>query len=647
MNVQQAVQPKLSANGFGRRRGDREVGTRLENKLQSGKSNPSRSTNTGTMTGSKFGGYVSPSHDRMEYVTTCLIGHHVEVQVKDGSIYTGIFHTRNSEKDFGVILKMARMKKDGSLRGQKATTESVSKAPSETFIIPAKELVQVSAKGVSVTSDESLHEVQHEKQQEILLDSSISQSRHVEVGRELAPWVPDEDAPQCPELENIFDGPWNRGWDQFETNEQLFGVRSTFDEELYTTKLERGPKMEALEKKASRIAREIEGEDTQDLHSAEERGISFPEDIEVDEEARFSAVYRGKGVDDSGYEGHGDTLLDLHNNETFGGSDSFITGSTDLTIGGSGNGAQMSSCSSSKDQAQFSQSSTGLDLCRSSSNDHAKQLASEQPFKNFPISDGENRNQENAFGEQLGGNNNAHELTEKMTLAEDAQLTKAEDSQPQLDVKKEVTDIGGLSRSVTYASSSGVQANDQEKTNFPGEQPEVVRSGKVHGETQSLISRGQSGTSTSSSSDSVGGAPAISGLGLSPSSSVGSLSSEKSTLNPHAKEFKLNPHAKSFIPSQMPVRPQSPVSDGSLYFPPNVSAVPHMPGMPMGVGIGHSFHGHQPVMYNPQVAPMQSPPSYFPANGPQYGPQMLLGHHRQVLYMQGYQPEMPYKGRDF
>lgn len=44
-----------------------------------------------------------------------------------------------------------------------------------------------------------------------------------------------------------------------------------------------------------------------------------------------------------------------------------------------------------QDQAQFSQSSTGLDLCRSSSNDHAKQLASEQPFKNFPISDGENR----------------------------------------------------------------------------------------------------------------------------------------------------------------------------------------------------------------------------------------------------------------
>lgn len=45
---------------------------------------------------------------------------------------------------------------------------------------------------------------------EIMVDSVISQSCHVETGRELQRWVPDEDDPQCPELENIFDGPWNR-----------------------------------------------------------------------------------------------------------------------------------------------------------------------------------------------------------------------------------------------------------------------------------------------------------------------------------------------------------------------------------------------------------------------------------------------------
>lgn len=46
-------------------------------------------------------------------------------------------------------------------------------------------------------------------------------------------------------------------------------MKSTFDEELYTTKLERGPQMRQLEKEAIRIAREIQEEDTKDLHLAE------------------------------------------------------------------------------------------------------------------------------------------------------------------------------------------------------------------------------------------------------------------------------------------------------------------------------------------------------------------------------------------
>ena len=63
----------------------------------------------------------------------------------------------------------------------------------------------------------------------------------------------------------------------------LFGVKSTFDEELYTTKLERGPQMKDLEREAVRIAREIEGEETHDLHLAEVRLslMSFPASIFV------------------------------------------------------------------------------------------------------------------------------------------------------------------------------------------------------------------------------------------------------------------------------------------------------------------------------------------------------------------------------
>lgn len=63
---------------------------------------------------------------------------------------------------------------------------------------------------MSVTRDELSHEVQHEKQHDLMLDSSISQSRYVEMERELEPWIPDEDDPQCPEMDNIFDGTWNR-----------------------------------------------------------------------------------------------------------------------------------------------------------------------------------------------------------------------------------------------------------------------------------------------------------------------------------------------------------------------------------------------------------------------------------------------------
>lgn len=46
-------------------------------------------------------------------------------------------------------------------------------------------------------------------------------------------------------------------------------MESTFDEEIYTTKLVKGPQMKELEREALRIAKEIEAEDTRDLHLAE------------------------------------------------------------------------------------------------------------------------------------------------------------------------------------------------------------------------------------------------------------------------------------------------------------------------------------------------------------------------------------------
>lgn len=644
MSLQQASQPKSYANGFGRRRAEREGGARLDNKLQSGKSNLNRSSNSGAVVGGKVGVYESPSRDRLVYLSTCLIGHPVEVHLKNGSVYSGTCYTTNVEKELAIVLKMARLIKDVPFRGQKA--ETLSKAPSKTLIVNGKDVVQVIAKDVSITMDDMNHELQREKQQEIMIDSLISQSRNTEMERELERWVPDEDDPQCPELENIFDGPWNRGWDQFETNEMLFGVKSTFDEELYTTKLEKGPRMRELEKEAIRIAREIEGEDTQDLHLAEERGIHLHENFDIDEETRFSSVYRGISIDDSGYEEAEDIVLDSHNSETFGDtSASHSVKSVDLTHGKISDGAQVLS-SSSLDEAQCSQSSASTDLYHSGSYEHARQLASEHPFKNLSTSESESRITENLHGEH-GANDSIKEFVEDQTQADGAQVPVCEDSQS-LNGKKDSTDKGGLSPNASaYAPPPNVSSKNNERTSSSGEVSEGALSVKGTGEGQSVNSRGRPGSSTSSNSDCVGAASVSNGPGLSPSSSMGSLSSEKSTLNPHAKEFKLNPNAKSFTPSQTPVRPPSPVSDGSFYYQPNVPALPHMHGMPMGIGIGPSFTGHQPVIFNPQVASLQTQQAYFHPGGPQYGQQMLVGHPRQVLYMPSYQPEMPYKGRDF
>lgn len=54
------------------------------------------------------------------------------------------------------------------------------------------------------------------------------------------------------------------------------------------------------------------------------------------------------------------------------------------------------------------------------------------------------------------------------------------------------------------------------------------------------------------------------------------------------QEFKLNPQAKSFTPMSS-LRPQSPVSESSIYYAPN-SAIPYMPvGVAMGPGVSSFF----------------------------------------------------------
>ncbi|KAK9060523.1 hypothetical protein SSX86_021227 [Deinandra increscens subsp. villosa] len=604
MNTQQAAQSRSSANGFNRKRGEKEVGSRVESKFHPGKSNFSKMTTAGLQTENKVG-IESPSRHRLVYTTTCLIGHQVDVQVIDGSVFTGIFHATNAEKDFGIILKMARLTKDGSSFGQKNNLDAFKKPPSKMLIIPAKELVQIVAKSVSLTSDVLMNELQHDQLHDIMIDSNISQFRHADLERELKPWVPDDDNPECPELDNTFDHHWHRGWDQFEANATLFGVKSTFDEELYTTKLDRGPQTRELEKEALRLAREIEGEDTQDLHLAEERGIHFHDKFDLDEETKYSSVSRA--VDDSGYDENED-ILDSQNDETFGAvSDSILNNRPQLKSFFSSLVCMDSSTSIvlSSVEAQSSPLSTSNNLHPSDALDGQSMPVSKSSFSQnhcfYSIED-------NRTNQQHAGSNYTKDDTENHVVYGHQSQAKSEESSLLPD--KESADKG-LSATATAYAPSNASSKVQEKANS---------------------------SEVSSTSGSGNAAPAASGSGLSPSSSMGSLTSEKSTLNPHAKEFRLNPNARSFVPSSAPLRAASPVSDGSFYYPANAAPAPHMHGMPVGIGMGPAFPPHQPVIFGPQGTPLQPPPAYFHSNSPQYGQQMLLGQSGQVVYMPAYPP---------
>ncbi|PSS19953.1 hypothetical protein PHLCEN_2v3126 [Hermanssonia centrifuga] len=89
-------------------------------------------------------------------------------------------------------------------------------------------------------------------------------------------------------------GAHGNNWDQFAANEKLFGVKAGFDEEAYTTKLDRNaPDFKEKEKKAQALANEIMAAGTNNTHIAEERVMNFTGDNGTNEEDKYGAVVRG------------------------------------------------------------------------------------------------------------------------------------------------------------------------------------------------------------------------------------------------------------------------------------------------------------------------------------------------------------------
>jgi hypothetical protein len=142
---------------------------------------------------------------------------------------------------------------------------------------------------------------------------------------------------QCALCGGAGKGGGGAAWDQFGANEQMFGVQTSFDENFYTTALDKG-NGGISEKDAERIAREIEGMSTNNSHQQEERNqqvgmevraleegrrgthvtgrcsvsvLTFPLTQEhMDEEDKYSSVMGGAGAGGGGF--------DRRNDATFG-----------------------------------------------------------------------------------------------------------------------------------------------------------------------------------------------------------------------------------------------------------------------------------------------------------------------------------------
>lgn len=110
-------------------------------------------------------------------------------------------------------------------------------------------------------------------------DAAISTSSMFGKERELEKWV-DKANPDI-EGEELVKVPGEQPWDQFHGNAQ-FGLKTTYDENLYTTKLDVNAIPLEKQEEAARIAKEIEDGPTYETQLQDEDG--------VDEEAKFGAV---------------------------------------------------------------------------------------------------------------------------------------------------------------------------------------------------------------------------------------------------------------------------------------------------------------------------------------------------------------------
>ncbi|KAI0461332.1 hypothetical protein LJB42_000999 [Komagataella kurtzmanii] len=245
--------------------------------------------------------------DRLLFALAHSIGSKVIVTVGSGSSYSGMLVSFNdfaADSELSVIVKYPELI-DGS-------QENDAEELPETLVFKAKDIVAVEIEQLDFSKAHNSYPAAIAEAAEGNTDSKKAFKTDTDISgksqskeRELQKWVPE--GPDT-DLGNLEDDT-HANWDQFEVNERKFGVKSTYDENLYTTRINRDdPDYERKLVEAERIAKEIESQSYNgNIHVAEERGLVV-DDSGIDEEDKYSGVLRD---DDNSQNKGGELLLGM------------------------------------------------------------------------------------------------------------------------------------------------------------------------------------------------------------------------------------------------------------------------------------------------------------------------------------------------
>ncbi|MCJ1308364.1 hypothetical protein MMC25_002017 [Agyrium rufum] len=251
---------------------------------------PTRSTNSKPAVTQESKNVDKTGSDNVSYMFAKLLGLHVELSTKHGEAFTGIFAGASLQdaQDSSVLLKFVQQTSRAS-----PTTNGASSLRQEYIGIGSEHSMSF---GLGDMAGIYAKQVPEPQQAPATNGASSGFRTDVDISgnlavreRNLQRWVSPSGNNSDTALESLESTTGD--YDQFKVNEQRFGVRSDYDENFYTTHIDRSNPLYSMRAaEADRIAREIEGQQTNNVHIREERG--HQDDDEVDEEEKYSGVRR-------------------------------------------------------------------------------------------------------------------------------------------------------------------------------------------------------------------------------------------------------------------------------------------------------------------------------------------------------------------